>query len=639
MKRLASICICVHTIIGSNCIASDADLIIEVDNGFNGKTVSSGTLNIVTREEIEQYGADSLQTLLKEMPFVSSTMDSVGNGTTGVADIGGFGETAHNNTQVFVNGIRLNNPTGEAPNLNLIPLSAIDKIEIQTASASAAYGHGSVGGAINIITNSHPLETYDRVHTSGASYGTIRSAIEGARTAGNTASIDYAVEFNSSDGYRDHTEFESSFGTLSFKNQWGGAGTFVLTATKMDEKHLTSGASNAATLAVSRNGLGTTLSSTTKNSSLLSVTVENQFNEWNWLAAAGARSSEQEANFFSSPGGSVYEFADQTTEISVVNFQGRKKSGIINSLGYELEKSTYLKYQDFFTWGTSNTDVEREVQSIYSTIAPSAYRNIKTLLTLRHAQKQDRRHTGNDEKTSENAVSLIFERDKDSYNNGNFYLAFDKGYRFANFDENASTNTGDFLTTQTHRSTKIGYNSNRYQISLYQLLIDNEIRLVDPALFQNGNLDQTQRLGLDANFSFAPTPRSKAKVSYSFLKTEITSGNDSGREIPMIPKHTIDFRYTIALADQLESSIAVHSQTSTYPLNDTGNVTSKKNQYTTVGYELRYRLENLKVFGRINNLLNEEYDLYRIISANNSSIMNRTPAAERTFSLGIQYTF
>jgi vitamin B12 transporter len=55
-------------------------------------------------------------------------------------------------TAIVVDGIRLENPLGGGGNLELLPLSMIDRIEILRGPASALYGSGAIGGVIQIFT-------------------------------------------------------------------------------------------------------------------------------------------------------------------------------------------------------------------------------------------------------------------------------------------------------------------------------------------------------------------------------------------------------------------------------------------------------------------------------------------------------
>jgi outer membrane cobalamin receptor len=52
---------------------------------------------------------------------------------------------------VFLDGVRLNEPTVEEVNFDLIPLEAVDRVEI-IRGPSALFGRNTLGGAVNLIT-------------------------------------------------------------------------------------------------------------------------------------------------------------------------------------------------------------------------------------------------------------------------------------------------------------------------------------------------------------------------------------------------------------------------------------------------------------------------------------------------------
>lgn len=80
------------------------------------------------------------------------TRESSGSSAAATTNIGlrGLGSTR---TLVLLNGHRLpKDPSTEAVDLNLIPQSAIERIEILKDGASALYGSDALGGVINIVT-------------------------------------------------------------------------------------------------------------------------------------------------------------------------------------------------------------------------------------------------------------------------------------------------------------------------------------------------------------------------------------------------------------------------------------------------------------------------------------------------------
>lgn len=115
---------------------------------------SYAPIDVLAQPELEITGAQTVAQLLKFLPAVSgnSTSTSVSNGGNGTATVTLRGLPA-SNTLVLINGRRIvsNGFGGEAADLNTIPLSAVDRIEILKDGASAVYGSDAIAGVVNII--------------------------------------------------------------------------------------------------------------------------------------------------------------------------------------------------------------------------------------------------------------------------------------------------------------------------------------------------------------------------------------------------------------------------------------------------------------------------------------------------------
>lgn len=130
-------------------------------------------IQIITRREIERSGAADLTQLLQRVPVMNNFQEQ---GTvTGTTSGGPQSAAVHGNqngTLVLLNGRRLpyyGNQTiaGERAvvDLNFIPLSAVEKIEILTDGASSRYGSDAVAGVVNVITRSQLQGTTISVET------------------------------------------------------------------------------------------------------------------------------------------------------------------------------------------------------------------------------------------------------------------------------------------------------------------------------------------------------------------------------------------------------------------------------------------------------------------------------------------
>jgi iron complex outermembrane receptor protein len=109
----------------------------------------------VTKKDIEKKGYDNLGDVVKDLgvnSFGSTNTVNANSGAPGNADISlrGLGS---DNTLVLLNGQRLPQDalTGTV-DINMIPMAAVERIEILKDGASAIYGSDALGGVVNIIT-------------------------------------------------------------------------------------------------------------------------------------------------------------------------------------------------------------------------------------------------------------------------------------------------------------------------------------------------------------------------------------------------------------------------------------------------------------------------------------------------------
>lgn len=120
-------------------------------------------VQVISREDIAERGYDSVSTLLRNLPQAVSAGTFSENGATATAagapagssgvSLRGLGSSS---TLVLVNGRRVAvdsfaNGADSFVNVNTIPISAIERIEILTDGASSVYGSDAIAGVINFI--------------------------------------------------------------------------------------------------------------------------------------------------------------------------------------------------------------------------------------------------------------------------------------------------------------------------------------------------------------------------------------------------------------------------------------------------------------------------------------------------------
>ena len=137
---------------------------IEV-TGTNIKRVDAegpAPVEIITKEQIQRTGATNTNELMRHLSTVDifdqgelASNSPAGSGTATIR-MRGFGE---NNVLVLLNGRRLpinalydSSGAGAAVNINMIPLAAIERVEILKDGGSAIYGADAVTGVVNFIT-------------------------------------------------------------------------------------------------------------------------------------------------------------------------------------------------------------------------------------------------------------------------------------------------------------------------------------------------------------------------------------------------------------------------------------------------------------------------------------------------------
>jgi iron complex outermembrane recepter protein len=105
---------------------------------------------------LKKEGITTIEQVMANLSVSQSqtgTSAAVGSSTGGAAfaDLRGIGA---NKTLVLLNGRRLSNNAydSSAPDLNMIPFAALERVEVLRDGASSLYGSDAVGGVINFIT-------------------------------------------------------------------------------------------------------------------------------------------------------------------------------------------------------------------------------------------------------------------------------------------------------------------------------------------------------------------------------------------------------------------------------------------------------------------------------------------------------
>jgi outer membrane receptor protein involved in Fe transport len=139
------------------------DEVVVTGTHIRGAGPPAGTVYVYTRDDIDQSGAATVQSFIQKLPqnfnggASDSTIGSVAGGGNAANAVGGTGVNlrglGNDSTLVLIDGRRVapGNTYGNFVDISLIPLSAVERIEIVTDGASAIYGSDAVGGVVNFI--------------------------------------------------------------------------------------------------------------------------------------------------------------------------------------------------------------------------------------------------------------------------------------------------------------------------------------------------------------------------------------------------------------------------------------------------------------------------------------------------------
>jgi iron complex outermembrane recepter protein len=144
---------------------------VEVTGSSIRRIQAEGALpvQIITRKDIEKSGAVTVTDLIQAIPAMQGftvNADSVNGGGGGIAtaSLRSIGEDY---TLVLLNGRRVASSTsGSVVNLNTLPLSAVERVEVLTDGASAIYGADAIAGVVNFILRKNATDGNIEVSTT-----------------------------------------------------------------------------------------------------------------------------------------------------------------------------------------------------------------------------------------------------------------------------------------------------------------------------------------------------------------------------------------------------------------------------------------------------------------------------------------
>jgi len=181
----------------------DLDQLLKIELTTAGKKKEKisdipASVVLVTREEIETYGYQTLAEILENIPGLYLT-DDYTHQNTGIRGFWSF--TPNRNMIILVNGIPYKEELISAHYLQNIPVpvEAIDKIEVVRGPMSVIYGNGAFFGVINIFTNQ--FDKKEKNNQVSTSIGSEKTGKFFLRTSGQHGDFQYVFNGSYFDTY------------------------------------------------------------------------------------------------------------------------------------------------------------------------------------------------------------------------------------------------------------------------------------------------------------------------------------------------------------------------------------------------------------------------------------------------------
>ncbi|RTL17674.1 MAG: TonB-dependent receptor [Burkholderiales bacterium] len=165
MFKTTTITTAVLALAASSALAQEAQKLERIEiTGSSIRRVDSESalpVTVLRREDIEKSGFTTATDLIQSLPSMQgflTTSNSV-NGGGGGATNASLHSVGSRYTLVLLNGRRMAPyNTGTTINLESIPLSAVERIEVLTDGASALYGADAIAGVVNFILKKDSTE-------------------------------------------------------------------------------------------------------------------------------------------------------------------------------------------------------------------------------------------------------------------------------------------------------------------------------------------------------------------------------------------------------------------------------------------------------------------------------------------------
>ena len=594
-------------------------------NYFNKDDISAPFASeIYTEDDIKNSKSNNIYDFLTQNTSLSLAPSS-GNKFSQKISARGYGLTiGSHNLVVTLNGRRLNSISTDGPAINTININDVEKIEITKGSGSVVYGDSAMAGAIHIYTKknfdtkvSTTFGNYGLVQTS-ASFGISQEKIDLNMSIDNLKHGGYSV----ADPIGNKDKGEEIKSNINVRYVTDGGTEFELNYDLNDSENrypnwLTQAQFNANS---AQNNTGRVYTVSDRESDTLIYKVKRQLTDNITLL----RSSS---------------ILNKETIVKSYNSSAITTYGNPSKYQYDYYNTDYiLSYENGnlkIDSGYTSLDGSRTfpVASAYVPANTTSKKNIGFISQLQYNQNDSIYTIGARNETVEYKYKPVSGTQK----NAKHHLeAFDVGFNtilnpsttvFTNFNQAFQAPLIDrfftynggfngFMSPSTSKTVNVGLNylteKSKTKVTLYRSNVRNEM-FYNSSTYNNTNLDESHKQGLELQNLFAVSPKWSTNVNYAYTKAIIDKESDNslmnGKTNPMTSKHNISASAIYSFSDKTKMTLTQKYRSSAFAEEDyTNTATQKQKAYNSTDFNFSFRPnEDLEFNFDVENIFENSY--------------------------------
>ncbi len=620
---------------------------------------------VITRKDIEQQHARSVQDALREVPSIV-TYNGIGNSLQPTLDLRGFNAQPASGVSVFVDGIRINDPDSNAVNLDLVPIQDVERIEV-FPGATAVFGANALGGAINIITRRGGRSPQTTVEGTWGSYNHYRLQ---ATTSGPVKDFDYyaSTTWDRESGFRDESDgrVNSFTGRLGYRPS--GSTDLRLSYGYVNNRLEQAGTLSRADLERNREGnISPTDFSATEQSA---VTLQGRQTLPAGFSLAGTGYYRQISRDLLTVGlsssGRTTTDTDTTGGILQLS-HAQRLWGLRNDLTFGGEiRHSGVSTGSTSSFGPSRREIDEDTYGLYAQDALDVLPN----LTLTGAVRYDRTRYGFEDivaplNNGNKTFSRVTPRAGVTYTPWSrltLYGNYGEGFRVPTTDELfafAGLGSNPDLTPVKTRTYELGARVRALDwlemTGAYFLtdVRDDILFLPDPTgvtFGENQNAGKSRRQGVEVGVRLRPHARVDLQMNYSYTDARYRSETalfgttiHRGDRVALVPLHRVSGRLTIRPLDGLELGVDGQYVGQQVLLNNETNQTPFRIQDSFVlNAQASYTWKSATLFVQGMNLTDAKYETYGIYAFDSRTFDNTVflmPAPGINVLVGLRLKF